>query len=347
MRSPPKVCRSGRSRASLVPSLLMLASCLEGAPVTVDEDPLLARVAGKPIHASEVHAEIAFQIYRRKVDIYTLLKRETQRLVEEQLLASEAAARGATPEELWREAEGDLAPIGDAEIEAYLSEHPTDLPLERVRPRIRHYLEETRREERRLAHLRRLRERAGVEILLTPPLPPRAFVDLTGAPVRGPSDAPVTVVHFAALTSQDSARSARNLEKLRREFGDRLRIVHRHYPLERDELGLRAAQLAVAAQASGLFWELHDRLFALEEPVDESTLAEMASEFGLADTYEALSGDRETLLAVKRDIDSANRAGVGREPTLFVNGRYFMGLYSYTRLRQLVVEELGVRDTGR
>lgn len=345
MRSSRKVCRSDRSRVGLASIMVLLASCTEGAPVRVDEDPVLARVAGEPIRASDVRAEIAFQIYRREVDIYALLERETMRLVEERLLAYESAARGATREELWREAEGDPAPVGEAEIDAYLREHPSDLPPERVRPRIRNYLEEMRREERRLAFLRGLRERAEVEILLTPPLPPRTSVDLTGAPARGPSNAPVTVVHFSALTSAQSARSARNLEKLRREFGDRLRFVHGHYPVERDEIALRAAQLAVAAQARGVFWELHDRLFALEDPVDESTLAGVASEFALADAYESLAGDRETLLAVKRDIEVANRAGVHREPTLFVNGRYFMGLYSYERLRQLVVEELEVRKT--
>jgi protein-disulfide isomerase len=346
MRSSSSAWRRRTRRLGILAGLCLLAGCSDRGSPRAEEDAVLARWPGEVIRASEARQEIAFQIYRKEVDIYSLLERETMRLVDERLLAREAAARGVTPEALLRAVADEADPVSEGEIDSYLRDHPSDVPPGQARPRVRHYLEETRREERRLALLARLRERAGVEILLTPPEPPRVEVDTRGAPARGPADAPVTLVHFAALTSPRSAHSAQNLAKLRAEFGDRLRFVHRHYLLERDELGLRAAQLAVVAQAQGRFWSLHDRLFSIGDRVDESVLAGVAEDLGLAAAYEELPGDRETLLAVRRDIAAAHRVGVRSEPTLFVNGRFFMGLYPLAELRKLVQEELASHGAG-
>jgi hypothetical protein len=47
------------------------------------------------------------------------------------------------------------------------------------------------------------------------------------------------------------------------------------------------------------------------------------------------------LRRVEADAELARRSGALREPTVFVNGRYWSGLGSYGDLRKLVKEELG------
>lgn len=304
----------------------------------------IARLDGEPISLEDVQAEIAFQIYRRQVDIYSLLKRATEELVEQRLLAREASRRGLTVEELLRtETASDATPVRDEEIDAYIAEHADAAAQPNARERIRYYLNETRKIDRRLQMLADLRKHANFEFLLRPPQQPRVHLSVEGAPARGPAGAPVTLVHFATFSSPRSARSFGYIERLREEFPGKLRWIHRHFPNERDEVGLMAAQLATQAHRKGRFWPLHDRLFALEGRLSPRDLERIASEF---DLRPVAPGDTVDLDGVKRDIDAGVHAGITNEPVLFVNGRYFSGTFPYENLRTLVEEELGGAPPG-
>jgi predicted DsbA family dithiol-disulfide isomerase len=206
---------------------------------------------------------------------------------------------------------------------------------------VRHYLGETRRIQRRLDLLAELRRTAGYRFLLEPPTPPRTEVDVAGAPVRGPAQAPVTIVHFAAFGSELSARSAAAIARVAAEFPGRVRQIHRNLIREGDERGLLAARLGARAQDRGLFWQVHDRWFERGGQLPEADVVALAREVGLGEAdLAAARTDPALLRRVKRDFDAANAAGVPREPTLFVNGRYLSGMQPYEDLRAVVAAEL-------
>src|SRR5262249_41694210 len=139
-----------------------------------------------------------------------------------------------------------------------------------------------RRIERRAALVQRLREHAKLEFLVEPPVEPRVRLDLTDVPVRGPENAPVTLVHFASFGSPLSARSAAQLQRLATEVPGRLRFAHRTFlGDEPDELALAAAELAIAAQQAGRFWEAHDRLFAEEGELTSDAVDDIAADLDL------------------------------------------------------------------
>lgn len=311
-------------------------------------DTPLARLGDALITWEDVAPDVAFRIYRLRVDIHSLLQQETERLVEERLLAREAARRGTTPEALVEEAMAAAEPVDEDDVDAWLAAHPGEGqgPPEQVRARVRHFLQERRRIEMRLALLERLREEADYAWLLEPPEPPRIRLAIGDAPTRGPEDAPVTVVHFASFGSEASARSARKLARLRDELPGRVRVVHRNFLRPRDEGGLRAAQLGVLAAERGRFWTFHDAVFDRDGPLDPDALAAAARAAGLA-PHALSEADPDPLLRrVKDDQDAGTRAGVPREPTLFVNGRYVSGFTPYEELRAIVREELRRAEAG-
>src|SRR5437762_2198651 len=81
--------------------------------------------------------------------------------------------------------------------------------------------------------------------------------------VMGPTSAPVTVVNYGDYQCPGCQRTHRSTEKLPRELLDRVRLVHRHFPLVKDHpRALRAAEAAEAAAAQGKFWEMHRLLFS-------------------------------------------------------------------------------------
>ena len=303
----------------------------------------LAEFDGRILTRDDVEGAVAFRIYKLEVDIHSLLQAETERRVDEILLARESDRRGTTPEALIAKIESGAAPVSEAEVDAYLAEHPADAaaPAGEVRARVRHYLTETRRIQRRLDLMAELRRTAGYRFLLAPPTLPRTDVDVAGAPARGPADAPVTIVHFAAFGSELSARSAAAIARVAAEFPGRVRQIHRNLLREGDERGLLAARLGLRAQDRGLFWKLHDRWFERAGRLPEAEVVALAREVGLDDVdVAAAQNDPDLLRRVKRDFDAAEAAGAPREPTLFVNGRYLSGLQPYEDLRAVVAGEL-------
>jgi protein-disulfide isomerase len=300
----------------------------------------IARLDGETIVLDDVGPELGLQVYQHHLDVYALLKRETERLVGEKLLAREAQRQNVTVDQLvQREVDAQGGAPTDADVDRYLAEHPDAARWPEPRARVASYLSENRRIERRAALVQRLRDQAKLEFLVEPPVEPRVRLDLTDVPVRGPENARVTLVHFASFGSPLSARSAAQLARLATEFPDRLRFAHRTFLREPDELSLAAAELAVVAQQAGKFWEAHDRLFAEEGELTEEALDDIATDLDLK--RKAVGTDAEVRTRIRRDADAGTRAGVKQEPTIFANGRYLSGTLSYEDLRRAVAEELG------
>lgn len=83
--------------------------------------------------------------------------------------------------------------------------------------------------------------------------------------VLGDPDAFVTVIMYGDFQCQPCAAYARNLEILRAEFPNDLRLIWRHLPdttaNDKADLALQAAE---AAAAQDRFWEMHDVLFTTQ-----------------------------------------------------------------------------------
>ena len=296
----------------------------------------IARLDGETIVLDDVGPELGLQVYQHHLDVYALLKRETERLVGERLLAREAEKQKLGIDAL---VQREVGTPTDAEIDRYLAEHPDAARWPEARTRVASFLIENRRIEAREALVQRLRDQARLEFLVEPPVEPRVRLDLTDVPVRGPESARVTIVHFASFGTPLSARSAAQLARLATEFPDKLRFAHRTFLGEPNELALAAAELAVVAQQNGRFWEAHDLLFAEEGELTPEALDHIASDLEL--DLKAVGTDAAIRTHIRRDADAAARAGVKQEPAVFLNGRYLAGTMSYDDVRRAVAEELG------
>ena len=81
--------------------------------------------------------------------------------------------------------------------------------------------------------------------------------------IRGRVDAPVTLLEYGDFECPYCGHAAPVIDKLLEHFGDELRYVFRHLPLNDVHPNAQlAAEAAEAAGAQGRFWEMHDRLLA-------------------------------------------------------------------------------------
>jgi Na+/H+ antiporter NhaA len=155
--------------------------------------------------------------------------------------------------------------------------------------------------------------------------------------IRGPLEAPVTLVEYGDFECPYCGQAEPVVRELLRDFGD-VRYVWRHLPLSDVHPHARlAAEAAEAASDQGAFWEMHDRLLDNQNLLTFGDLAHHAEQLGL--NVERLTNqlqDHSGAARVAEDVDSADLSGVSGTPTFFINGRRHYGAYDIETLKDEV-----------
>jgi Na+/H+ antiporter NhaA len=162
-------------------------------------------------------------------------------------------------------------------------------------------------------------------------------VDADSDHLRGPEDAPVTLVEYGDFECPHCGQAEPIVRELLADFGD-VRYVWRHLPL--DDVHPRARQAAEAVEAAaaqGRFWEMHDLLFGHQDALRPKDLLRYAEELGLDVERFADELHRHTHAArIADDVDSADLSGVTGTPTFFINGQRHHGAYDIATLSAAV-----------
>jgi Na+/H+ antiporter NhaA len=155
--------------------------------------------------------------------------------------------------------------------------------------------------------------------------------------IRGPEDAPVTLVEYGDFECPYCGQAEPIVRELLAGRGD-VRYVWRHLPLTDVHPHAEvAAEAAEAAGAQDKFWEMHDRLLQNQGALRPRDLLDHAEALGL--DVERFREDlrRQTFAGrVARDVESAELSGVSGTPTFFVNGRRHYGAYDVDSLTAAV-----------
>lgn len=156
------------------------------------------------------------------------------------------------------------------------------------------------------------------------PDPARTYnLPVEGSPVKGPAEAPITIVEFSDYQCPFCARSEGLVAQVLQAYPTQARFVYKHFPLTANHpQALPAALAAVAAQKQGKFWQMHDLLFANQRNLSTEQIEGYARQLGLDMTR--FTADMQSDAAkeqVEADRRLARRAGVRGTPTVFVNGR--------------------------
>lgn len=180
---------------------------------------------------------------------------------------------------------------------------------------------------------RRLDHDSGTPTLLDPPVDPACDH------IRGPVDAPLTLLGFGDFTAPYRGRGA--ISELHERLGNRFRYVFRHAPADptRPHAQL-AAEAAEAAGAQGRFWEMHDRMFDTDDELSPSELLSYAEDMGLdMQRFARDLGSGRYSGHVAHDLESALASGYTGTPTFFVNGHRHIGPHDAQTLAAALLAE--------
>ncbi|HYP02182.1 MAG TPA: thioredoxin domain-containing protein [Pyrinomonadaceae bacterium] len=164
---------------------------------------------------------------------------------------------------------------------------------------------------------------------------------------KGRADAPVTIEEFGDYQCPPCAAIYPELEKIMADYGDRVRLVFRHYPLVRIHANaLAAAHAAEAAGLQGKFWEMHDQLYRGQQSWQKSgdartAFTAYARTLGLdAERFAREMNSDGVDTRIVADHARARSLGVDSTPVIFVNGRKLTALTGKD-VRAAVDEALG------
>ncbi|MEU7057452.1 Na+/H+ antiporter NhaA [Streptomyces sp. NPDC046197] len=156
--------------------------------------------------------------------------------------------------------------------------------------------------------------------------------------IRGPLDAPVTLVEYGDYECPYCGLAEPVVRELLADFGDDVRYVWRHLPLTDVHPNAQlAAEAAEAAARQGRYWQMHDILISHQGDLRPWDLLRHAGRVGLdMDRFREDLRDRVGADRVAEDVESADLSGVSGTPTFFVNGRRHHGAYDITTLSAAV-----------
>jgi Na+/H+ antiporter NhaA len=163
-------------------------------------------------------------------------------------------------------------------------------------------------------------------------------VDPTRDHVRGPDDAPVTLVEYGDFECPFCGQAEPVVRELLESFGDDVRYVWRHLPLNDVHSSAQLAAEAVeAAAAQGAFWEMYDAFLSHQDALMPQDITRIANDLNLdVDRFWSEIRRHEFAPRVAEDVASADASGVSGTPSFFINGRRHQGAYDIGTLTSAV-----------
>jgi len=303
---------------------------------------VVAIVNGKEITEQELLDRVRGEVLKLEAQLYEVRRNGTEELISEYLLGQAAQARGLAGNQLLQqEVDSKVSEVTDKEIDDFYAANQARIrkPLDEVRPQILNYLQQTKLTEARRIYLKGLRDKAQVKVYLTPPI---VEVSAEDAPIKGPANAPITIVEFSDFQCAYCKRVVTVLDQVLEHYPDRVKLAFRDFPIVNiHPQAQNAAEAAHCAAEQGKFWEFHDLLFAKQDAIPTTNFADHAKALGLEVTaFQACLDARKYQENVERNYAAGVKAGVSGTPAFFINGRLLSGAQPLEAFKAVIDEEL-------
>ena len=326
---------------------LCISTAFAQSSMLADGNAVVAEINGEKLTAADLDQQEASKLLQSRYAYYEVQRKALDELIDQHLLEAQARKQGLTVDQLLdREVNSKLpAEPTDDQIHVYYEGLETDKPFDQdMKEKIRQHIHEARVTKAKAAYLKTLRSQAKIMIDLAPP---SASVDLAGSPILGSKNAPVVLVEFADYQCPYCQKVHVELDKLHKEFGDKLAIAYKDFPLPMHPNAEKAAEAARCAGVQGKFWEFHDKLF-VDKKLEPADLKQEASALQLNTTqFDACLDSGSEAAAVKKDTAEGKHLGLTGTPSFFANGHFFSGAMTYEALRDMVAQQLKASQSSK
>ena len=161
------------------------------------------------------------------------------------------------------------------------------------------------------------------------------------SPVKGSSDAWITIVEISEFQCPFCKRVTDTLKEIEQKYGSDVRFVFKHNPLPFHNRAMPAAMASMCAHEQGKFWQMHDQLFANNQALEDAQIEGYAKAVGLdVGKFKACYSANKYKGQIEADQMKANQLGARGTPAFFINGRFLSGAQPFPAFQALIDEEL-------
>jgi len=174
-----------------------------------------------------------------------------------------------------------------------------------------------------------------------------ARLNLSQSPVRGPADAPVTIVEFSDFQCPFCARAVSTLVELRKQYAGQIKWVFKNYPLTFHPDSQLAHRAALAAGQQGKFWEMHDLVFSTQNALKRNDLMEKAQTLNLDMVkFAADLESKEIANQIEADQKEGDSLHVNGTPTFYIDGKEYTGALPLETFKAAIDRELAANHVA-
>jgi protein-disulfide isomerase len=156
--------------------------------------------------------------------------------------------------------------------------------------------------------------------------------------IRGPADAPVTILEYGDYECPYCRGAFRDVHRLVDQHPTLIRFVFRNFPISQlHPHAEQAAEAAEAAAAQGKFWEMYELLLQPYSHLDTDSLVTYAEVVGLdIARFRRDLTDHAYAVRIQADVQDGIKNGVNQTPKFYVNGERVDGKVPLENLAELV-----------
>jgi protein-disulfide isomerase len=176
-------------------------------------------------------------------------------------------------------------------------------------------------------------------------------ISLKDLPMRGNANAAVTIVEYSDFQCPFCSRAYKMIEdQVMKDYGDKVRLVYKNFPLDVHPWAEPAALAAACArrQSPEAFWKVYDFLFQNQQDITAENLKDKVQGLAGVDgtAFGACYDSRAAIDTVRQDQDEAAALGVRSTPTFFINGRKVEGAVPYETFKAMLDQALAGGKTS-
>ena len=163
---------------------------------------------------------------------------------------------------------------------------------------------------------------------------------------KGNRDAKVVLIEYSDFQCPACAFYYPLLKKFSDEFGDKLAIAYRHFPLPNHQNAKSAAYAAEAAGRQEKFWEMHDLIFDNQKDwKDKRSADEVFTNYAQTlnlnlDRFKLDFTSKEIRKKIEAAYQNSVSLGLNSTPTFFLNCKKISNPRNYEEFRSVIIQTI-------
>jgi len=304
-----------------------------------------ASIAGEKVLVKDLESGIESDLYDAEMKVYEIKMGKLQAMLLERFMNADPNKKGLSNDEYLNKYIAKDIKVSESDITNFIKDKqiPQDQVNPEIKERIKQYIEVEAKKNAVDKWLAEKTKKSPIEVYLQKPQRPVFDVQIKNAPIKGNSDAKITIVEYSDFQCPFCSRAAKTVAELEKKYGTKIKVAFKNYPLPFHNQARIAAEAAQCANEQGVkfFWKLHDTMFADQTKLDRENLFASAKKVGLKeDAFKSCLDSGKFKAVIDSDIAEGQKLGIKSTPTFFINGKIVNGAQPIEVFSEVIEEDL-------